>query len=860
MSDVTSLDDEQQPSSSHSSLAADHLAELTESAVPQEIAAVAGVFTAHTADQLPKGAEWVARVDGALPALVYPMREIDGSETWQLKPQPGSVTAQDGRVLKYVGPSKKSGVPSPQLPFVGIRRADGTVSTDPVDAKAAKILLIVEGCKQALAALSHAAKGVAVYRITGVWSWRVAGEGDEPGAPTPYLPAVVQGKEVVILGDVDAATNIAVFDGLTALGEAVKAAGAKSVKFAVIAGKAKQGVDDVLAALDGDEARRSALAGWIAKAAAKPAALSKTQQDQLRKALRHKEAERRLRETADPDRVDHALMGDWHEDCTAIAKIVSDALGGSVLFQRSTAVELVDGDDGPALRKMANDDVHRRTLSAVRLVGLDFCGNPAVKPGLPRDAVGILRGHLTPLLPRVSRISRTVVVRGDGTIVSQSGFDPETGVLLILDPVIENLRVPEHPTDDDISEAVHLLRDVLFERDLADGYDGWAFQAETDRTSALALLLTTLLRSGFPVAPLFLLDGLQSRIGKGEVLQTVHRIAYGGDARTPAAPSTDDEMEKRFTADLLAGKSFIVLDEVMGDDGRCRLRSPSLNAVLAGPVWGGRKLGRSESVTLRQDATWVATGNKVDLPGDIANRTVTIRLSSDREKIADRDNFRHRLDEWVPAHRRELLTAAVLLVRAWYDRGQPEAPRVFGFTGFGQWQRTVGGILHMAGIEDFLVGTAATRATADSEANDNHAHLEWVLRATAGLAGAPRFTAKEVVLLAAADPDAVSPYDRKLREMDTRALGKMWKGIAGRWLGGLRIVEDGFAHGNVRAWRVERSATSGAPTPRPGPQPAPALETMRVKDRHGRVTEHLRVVPDSDGVSLDDLAGGAAHA
>ena len=847
----------------------EHAAELSASAVPREIADVAGVFTAYTVDQVPEGAEWVAHVDGALPALVYPMREIDGTETWQIKPQPGSVTTRDGRILKYVGPSKKSGVPSPQLVFVGTRRPDGTVSAAPADAKAAKTALIVEGCKQALAALSHAAEGVAVYRIAGVWSWRVAGDGDEPGGPTPYLPAVVRGKEVVILGDADAATNIAVFDGLTALGEEAKAAGAESVKFAVIPGKAKQGVDDVLAALDGDEARRSALAGWIAKAAAKPAALSKAQQDKMRKALRRKEAEREMRRTADPGRKDLDLVGDWHEDCLAIAEQMGTRLGGRVLFTRGGfAVELTRGKNGVALARLDTDGLHRRALEAVRLIA-DSPDGPVVVPGLKRDPLGVLKGRVLDVLPPVTRISSAPVVRADGSIVTTDGYDPETQVLVDLAPDVRGLTVPEHPTDDDVAAAVHLIRDELFELDGTDGYDGWVFADEVDRTHAIAFLLTALTRSAYSVAPLVVMNGLQRGVGKGEVVRIVYRIVHGVKATFGATPDSDVELEKRITADLIAGRSMVVLDEVMVN-GKCRLDSPALTAALTAAVWGGRLLGKSEALTLEQSATWVATGNNVAIPGDMVRRVYAVRLSSDRPELDERGNFRRDLDTWVPEHRAELLTAVLTLIRAWYDRGQPEAPRPIGFVGFTEWQRVVGGILHNAGIHGFLSNVREMRENADSESADNNAHLEWVAGVAANLPGHPRFTAKEILAAAAANPDSVPPYDQRWGDLDPRALGKTWKGMAGRWFGDLRIVEDGSAHGNVRAWRVQQhnsagstggGAGTGTPPPVAGPREITAVgaapgEVIDFTDRRGHRQQAARAMPPMTGVTIAELGGG----
>lgn len=68
-----------------------HVDELRASAIPLEVAVRHGVYSAETVDDLPEWGRWIGERDGALPALVYPMTECDGTVTGQVKPHPGSV-------------------------------------------------------------------------------------------------------------------------------------------------------------------------------------------------------------------------------------------------------------------------------------------------------------------------------------------------------------------------------------------------------------------------------------------------------------------------------------------------------------------------------------------------------------------------------------------------------------------------------------------------------------------------------------------------------------------------------------------------------------------------------------------------
>lgn len=830
----------------------EHAAELIASAVPPAVAEAAGVRSVESKDELPESVRWIAD-RGGLPAILYPMQEVNGTETFQVKPAAGSVTAKGGRTHKYLGPSRAAGSP-PELPVV--RAVDG-----------ADTVVLVEGCKQALAALAVADPALAIHRFTGVNSWMVAGADGAPGSPTRHLPAVVSGRNVVVVGDADAATNVRVYDGLWALGRAAKDAGAASVRFVRAPGDGKQGVDDDLAALPDEDARREALAGWIASAAARPAPVAADELARMRVDLDRTAARKELDVTRDAARADVRVDGDWHLVAGEVSAALCERLGGQTLFRRvDRIVRPVVSGSTVTLRELDQHGLHRAALEAVRPVKPDYRGVEQVGGGLARDLLGLVREHVSDALPEIRRVSSGPVVRKDGTIVTTNGYDSQTGVLLHLSEDVAAIEVPEHPTDAQVQAASDLLRYMLFESDdeaQADGYDAWVFDSEADRTHAMALVLTSVLRSGVPAAPLFLADGLQRGVGKGFLLKVVHRIVHGSSlAASPLR--RDEEFEKRVTADLLAGKSTIVLDEVNGDGGGddkpSLLSSPALLTLLTTDLWCGRILGRTETVELEQDAVWVATGNNVQVPGDLVRRVVPIRLSTDRQDPDTRSNFRHG-DNWAAEHRRELLTAVLTLVRAWYDRGQPAdpTPAPVSLVGYGEWQRVVGGILALAGCPGFLSTIKAMRAEADSESLDMGEHLAWLEQVASRLTTAPRFTAKDALLLARVDPDSAPPYRKSWDELDGRKLGRVWKSIAGRWFGDLRIVEDGFAHGNVRAWRVESSAvpssTPVAAAPAPAQRSAP-VETMHVKDRDGRVSKHVRVAPAIDGASLDDLAGG----
>ena len=63
--------------------------------------------------------------------------------------------------------------------------------------------------------------------------------------------------------------------------------------------------------------------------------------------------------------------------------------------------------------------------------------------------------------------------------------------------------------------------------------------------------------------------------------------------------------------------------------------------------------------------------------------------------------FKHRLEEWVPEYRAELVAAVLTIIRFWIDQGRPKwcgKP----LASFESWSRVIGGVLDAIGVGGFL--------------------------------------------------------------------------------------------------------------------------------------------------------------
>jgi hypothetical protein len=161
----------------------DQIAALTKRAITPEVAAAFGVIAVQTDADMPPGLpDYWTEANGYVPGLLFPYRSPDGETvTHQLRPD--TPVVYDGDTKKYVFEKDAPSI----LNVARVGEADAPV-------------LITEGTCQTIAASMYAPMGFNVYGIAGAQSWM------KRGVPTRDL-AVVDGHDVFIVLDADAATN-----------------------------------------------------------------------------------------------------------------------------------------------------------------------------------------------------------------------------------------------------------------------------------------------------------------------------------------------------------------------------------------------------------------------------------------------------------------------------------------------------------------------------------------------------------------------------------------------------------------------------------------------------------------------------
>ena len=687
-----------------------HLAELRSSAISDEVIDACGVYTARTVEALPPALQWIG--PDALPSLVFPMEEISGETTYQVKPLPGSVCDSKGRPSKYLCPAKDNewGTPPPAL----------TVLRPVTDET--KLVLIVEGTKQALAALSNTDDTVAVYRITGIWGWK--------GLQNYAALAQFMGLYVCIVPDADASENRRVYDGAREFRELLIQYGASPVRFVQVPGQGKQGLDDVLASLPEDK-RAEMLDLWISKAQDKPARKmpkmpEADESETIAEVLEEKLDEYNLRGTTVIDCKEDTPQGRRETMLQAVYKMH----GRKSLFrQENTAVEMLPRTEPEEIFEVTDgksqpEDNRRAIVKVTRANGLSLICDAVtlyyttkhsvqfVDP-TTRDIDTIFQPKWAKQLPHLNGLVFTPIVTPSGRLVTTSGFEPETGLFVDLDDDVADLDIPENPADEDVAWAKERLEDVFCD---------FPFKTPQDLSRVMALILSMVFRPSVSKSPAFLLSGSGPAVGKGMLASAVSTLVTGAPVPVTKCPSKDNEFDKVLTALLIQGKTLAMFDEPGGV-----IDSKALAAAITEETHTGRVLGESRTLSVPNVMQMIFAGNNVAVSRDLARRFVYIDLMVQSDFAEARSGFKYpQLNAYIKEHRRELMTAVLILVQAWIAAGRPLPREGMPTGGFEEWYKCVGGVLTHVGYGDFMDGVAEQRRVRNDGELADILHLYWL--------------------------------------------------------------------------------------------------------------------------------------
>ena len=175
-------------------------------------------------------------------------------------------------------------------------------------------------------------------------------------------------------------------------------------------------------------------------------------------------------------------------------------------------------------------------------------------------------------------------------------------------------------------------------------------------------------------------------------------------------PDEDGELRKSITAVFAEQVGVVIWDNL---EESTVVDSPVLAQLITQREWSDRQLGTSRNVASVNDRLWMATGNNLQVGGDMASRTVRVHLDANMPHPESRDQSGFgipHLDQWItlPTNQMTVLWHLLVLVLDWTRAGAPRSGGI-SMRQFTPWAQALGGFLTHHGIDGFLTNITDVR-------------------------------------------------------------------------------------------------------------------------------------------------------
>jgi putative DNA primase/helicase len=469
------------------------------------------------------------------------------------------------------------------------------------------------------------------------------------------------------------------------------------------------------------------------------------------------------------------------------------ARGGVLVHPIEEDMPAADGRKTIAvrLRTVAPDLLTRWLAEAAKFVRYDMRRKKWIATDPPRQVTTtILAGEDRWPFPRVACVVTNPVLRIDGSLLAEAGYDATTQLYMVPDP---HLRLPaliERPSRDEAVGALGLLEKLLA---------GFKFASEIDRSVALSLLLTVVTRASVRVAPLHLVRANIAGTGKSFLADLATTISMGRECPVTTSTGRVEEDEKKLCAILRAGVPVISLDNCSYD-----LTGDMLCQIAERPLVRIRILGLSEIPEFECKTAIIATGNNVGPKGDMNRRTLTCNLVADVERPELR-KFAFDPLKQVLADRGTYLGAIFTIIRAYQTAGSPPC-RPFG--SYPEWTAMVRAPLIWLGKPDPVDSMEMTREEDPEMSDIDELFGQW--RDRLGTTGT--FTALQIRDIAHDHPplqDLLMRVAGDRSGVSTKKLGAWLRRIQGKIMGGYRLMlRPGRAGGHAPSFFLQIALTT----------------------------------------------------
>jgi hypothetical protein len=286
-------------------------------------------------------------------------------------------------------------------------------------------------------------------------------------------------------------------------------------------------------------------------------------------------------------------------------------------------------------------------------------------------------------LPIVAAVATLPIVLADGSILSGRGLNRARCIVFRVPAELEALLpTAQECTNDVVRDAMHFLMDE------------WFCDVATDATGKcilIAVALTLIERSLLPDRLTFFVTAGRRGGGKTTTLIMLTMAITGVRPAAAAWSPNEEERRKALLAYLLEATPAIIWDNIARGS---QISCPHIERSCTTAFYTDRRLGVSELAAVAAAVIHLFTGNNIGPKGDLASRSLLVRLEVDRADPENRE-FRHPDPvEWTAANRGRILRALfTILLGNPHLRTQADAPAK---TRFKTWWRLVGSAIEHA--------------------------------------------------------------------------------------------------------------------------------------------------------------------
>jgi putative DNA primase/helicase len=427
----------------------------------------------------------------------------------------------------------------------------------------------------------------------------------------------------------------------------------------------------------------------------------------------------------------------------------------------------------------------RRLISGIaRFIRFDGRSREWVRCELPDMIINmILAGRSEQVFPSIKGLISTPILRADCSIITQPGFDADSGYCLIGMPTMPPL--PDRPTRQDALDALAILEDLLSEFPFVDGIS---------KSVAYSGLITPLVRAACPVVPGHLFTAPRQGSGKSLLVDLASAIATGDAAYAILFHEhLPQELDKQIAAAVIEGRQIISLDNLMGE-----LSSALFGQVLERLNVSVRDFGKLINIAVVNAFCGYGTGNNIAIAGDLARRILEGRIDPKLENPLDRVFKKTHPLKRVQADQGKYVAACLTIVRAYHVAGRPTP--LTPLLSYDEWSRLVREALVWLGLDDPVESMHA--ALAEDPTNAGLANL-----IAAWPTAQPECTAAELVAFAKVLPDLEAAIQavaaaRQPGGIDLDGFGKYLRSNRDKIVGAKKIVRVRLTRNKVAVWAI----------------------------------------------------------